>query len=59
MDMLKYTKDIVDLRLTVDYKQDYELAEKICHLVYNGKPFSFKQIKKLHKKHPELFQKEE
>ena len=52
-----YEKNISDLRLTVDYPEDFELAEKIFRsLHWEGKIFFLEDILRLFKKDPSLIE---
>lgn len=49
----KFSFGIDDLRLTVDYPEDYFLASRIYNYLYRGSPFSIYEVAHLLKRHPD------
>ena len=49
------TKDLSNLRLTLDEEKDFELIDKVTQLMKNKYFFGLKDVEKIYKKNPKLF----
>ncbi len=55
---VSYKKDLSNIRLTVDYKEDFEMAKELMRILIEkfGENFSWKDILKIYEKNTDIFE---